>query len=86
MSGPNLELVERFYHDLWNPFDKSMLPELLTDDLEFRGSLGQTKRGHAEFADYMDFVQRAFPDFHNVATSSLSRAFFAGSAIAEYVL
>ncbi len=38
---------------------------LLTEDVRFRGSLGQSKNGHAEFAEYVDFVQRAFPDFTN---------------------
>ena len=65
MSRRNVRLVERFYHDMWNPFDKSIFPELLVEDLEFRGSLGQTRRGHAELGEYMDFIQRAFPDFQN---------------------
>ena len=65
MGSQNVGLIERFYHELWNRFDKSVFPELLAEDLQFRGSLGQEKRGHVEFGEYMDFVQRAFPDFHN---------------------
>jgi steroid delta-isomerase-like uncharacterized protein len=61
----NRLLIERFYHDMWNHFDKSLIPELLAKDFIFRGSLGQEKRGLAEFADYMDFIRGAFPDFHN---------------------
>jgi predicted ester cyclase len=61
----NVELVNRFYHDMWNRFDKAIFPELLAEDLRFRGSLGQEKRGYAEFGEYVDFIQRAFPDFHN---------------------
>jgi steroid delta-isomerase-like uncharacterized protein len=69
MSDPSTtrrtDLVHRFYHELWNRFDKSLIPELLTADFRFRGSLGQTKTGHAQFAEYVDFVQAAFPDFSN---------------------
>ncbi|MGH7576068.1 MAG: GNAT family N-acetyltransferase [Longimicrobiales bacterium] len=59
----NRILIERFYHDLWNRFDKSLIPELLTEDFVFRG--GQERRGQAEFAAYVDFIRDTFPDFHN---------------------
>jgi hypothetical protein len=65
MQTRNVTLIERFYHELWNRFDKTLIPELLTEDFVFRGSLGQEKRGHAEFAEYVDFIHNAFPDFHN---------------------
>ncbi len=61
----NSQLVRRFYYDMWNHFDKGLFPELLTEDLRFRGSLGQHKIGHREFGEYVDFVQAAFPDFTN---------------------
>ncbi len=61
----NRVLIERFYHELWNRFDKTLIPLLLTEDLRFRGSLGQSKNGHAEFGEYVDFIQQAFPDFIN---------------------
>jgi predicted ester cyclase len=59
----NRMLIERFYHELWNHLDKTIFPDILAEDLRFRGSLGQTKRGLAEFGEYVDFIQRAFPDF-----------------------
>lgn len=65
MTSRNVQLIKRFYHEMWNRFDTSIIPELLADDIEFRGSLGQWKRGHAEFAAYVDFIRNAFPDFHN---------------------
>ena len=65
MIETNRELIRRFYEDLWNPFDKSRIPELLTEDLRFRGSLGDEKAGHPGFAEYMDLVRTAFPDFTN---------------------
>ena len=61
----NRLLIERFYHELWNRFDKTIFRDILAPDLRFRGSLGQTKRGHHEFGDYVDFIQSAFPDFSN---------------------
>jgi hypothetical protein len=59
----NVALIERFYTDLWNRFDKALIPVLLTEDLEFRGSLGHDKLGQGQFAEYMDFINATFPDF-----------------------
>jgi steroid delta-isomerase-like uncharacterized protein len=68
----NRELIERFYHEMWNRFDKGLIPVLLTEDIQFRGSLGQSKNGHDEFGEYVDFVQRAFPDFTNEIEEMIS--------------
>jgi len=46
-----------------NRFDTSLIPVLLTQDIRFRGSLGQTKNGHFEFAEYVNFIRRT--DFTN---------------------
>lgn len=43
----------------------SIFSELLARDLRFRGSLGREKRGYSEFGEYVDFIQRAFPDFND---------------------
>jgi steroid delta-isomerase-like uncharacterized protein len=59
----NRLLIERFFLEMWNRFDKTIFPDILTEDLRFRGSLGQSKSGYAEFGEYVDFIQRAFPDF-----------------------
>ena len=72
MTQHNIRLIERFYEEMWNRFDKSIVPKLLSEDFEFRGSLGQSKRGHAEFGEYMDFIQAAFPDFHNAIDAVVS--------------
>ena len=40
---PNVELIHRFYDDLWNKFDQSVSAEILDENLEFRGSLGQVR-------------------------------------------
>lgn len=65
MESRNRDLIRRFYEDLWNPFDKRKIPELLTDDVKFRGSLGEEKFGHSGVAEYMDRIQATFPDFRN---------------------
>ena len=56
-------LVRRFYDDLWNRFDETLIPVLLAEDVTFRGALGRHAAGHAAFADYMRLVRGAFPDF-----------------------
>jgi len=47
----NRKLIERFYSEMWNRFDKSLIPILLTEDVRFRGSLGQHRNGYAEFTE-----------------------------------
>jgi steroid delta-isomerase-like uncharacterized protein len=59
------ELVGRFYADTWNTFDVAALDDLVTDDVRFRGSLGDDLVGRKALADYVRLIQAAFPDFHN---------------------
>ncbi len=61
----NVHLIGRFYSDMWNQFDKSLFPELLAEDIRFRGSLGQSALGWGEFGQYVDYIHNAFPDFKN---------------------
>jgi steroid delta-isomerase-like uncharacterized protein len=68
----NRLLIERFYHEMLNRFDKAIISDILSEDLQFRGSLGQSVRGHAEFGEYVDFIQRAFPDFSNEVEEIIS--------------
>ena len=56
-------LVRRFYDDLWKRFDTKLIPILLTEDVTVRGALGRHAVGHAAFADYLELVRGAFPDF-----------------------
>jgi len=48
--------VRKFYGVLWDAHDKASIPSILHEDFTFRGSLGQEKRGHAGFAEYVDMV------------------------------
>ena len=56
-------IVRRFYDELWNRFDTTLIPVLLTDDVTVRGVLGRHAAGHTAFADYLALVRGAFPDF-----------------------
>ena len=58
------KVVESFYGDIWNNHDKSKIPELLSPEINFRGSLGPAKSGHDGFASYVDFVYETFAEYH----------------------
>jgi len=57
------EQVRKFYGVLWDAHDKASIPSILHEDVTFRGSLGQEKRGHAGFAEYVDLVHNALGDY-----------------------
>jgi steroid delta-isomerase-like uncharacterized protein len=56
-------LVRRFYDEIWNRAELSTIPEILTSDVTFRGSLGTVHTGHAEFADYVRGITEALGDY-----------------------
>ncbi|WP_444894687.1 ester cyclase [Microbulbifer sp. TRSA001] len=55
--------VRRFYEVLWDAHDKKAMPSILHESFSFRGSLGQEKRGHKGFAEYVDMVHKALGDY-----------------------
>ena len=57
------DMVRQFYEVLWDAHDKEAVPSLLHEDFTFRGSLGQTKRGHTGFAEYVDMVHAALGQY-----------------------
>lgn len=63
MTKTPKELVERFYHDLWNRADEAVAGEILDADFRFRGSLGPERRGPDGFIDYMRAVHKALGDY-----------------------
>jgi predicted ester cyclase len=63
--GGNRQVVERFYGDLWNNWRLDVADEILTPDIRFRGSFGQTLIGCREFKRYVEMVRSAFPDWHS---------------------
>ena len=66
--------VRKFYEVLWDAHDKAAIPTLLHEDFTFRGSLGQEKRGHAGFAEYVDMVHQALGDYKCVIEELVAEA------------
>ncbi len=56
-------LVTRFYDEVWNRPDPSVIPRPFHEDCVFRGSLGAERRGHEGLADYVREVTGALGDY-----------------------
>ena len=65
MLDENKNLILRYYADLWNRWDDALVAEIISPDIQFRGSLGVTVSGRNGFREYVARVRAAFPDFHN---------------------
>ena len=63
MAPTATELVERFYHRVWNKGDESEARKILDSDFRFRGSLGSELRGPDGFISYMRSVYAALEGF-----------------------
>ena len=61
----NQVLIEKWYLQMWNQWDKAVFSEILDENISFRGSLGQEKKGYEGLSDYIDLIRTSFPDFHN---------------------
>lgn len=61
----NRGLVETFFNVMWNTWSEETMRDILTADIDFRGSIGLQVNGHEEFLGYMQTIRDAFPDFHN---------------------
>ena len=58
-----IELVNKFYEDVWNNHDKTVIPEILHNSFTFRGSLGDEKQCHEGFIEYLDMVHNALGSY-----------------------
>lgn len=58
------QLVKAFYERIWNAGDLAAVPELLSEDFSFRGSLGAELRGREPFRDYVRSVRGALANYH----------------------
>ena len=63
LSSTATELVERFYHLVWNKADETEARKILARDFRFRGSLGPELRGPDGFIAYMRSVHAALGGF-----------------------
>jgi predicted ester cyclase len=61
--SPQKELVRVFYKEMWDHADKNLIPSILHRNFTFRGSLGPSLVGYSQFADYVDWVTRAFGNY-----------------------
>lgn len=59
------DLVGRYYEQLWNEWNDTMVHEVLSAGFMFRGSLGTETRGRDEWRRYRDTVSSGASDFHN---------------------
>ena len=61
--SPRKRVVWRFYKELWDRADKSLIPELFHEGFTFRGSLGPAIVGYEQFGGYVDLVTGALGDY-----------------------
>ena len=72
------EQVHKFYEVLWDAHDKDAIPSVLHENFTFRGSLGQEKRGHAGFSEYVDMVHKDLGDYKCKAFKKIPREIYLG--------
>jgi len=58
------KLVRRFYTELWNDRNITAVPEILAENVRFRGSLGDEKQGHDGFLEYVEKVHAALAKYY----------------------
>ena len=63
MSATPKDLVERFYHQVWNRADEGAARDILDANFVFRGSLGPQLRGPDGFIVYLRAVHAAVGGF-----------------------
>ncbi len=61
--SPQKEKVRVFYKEMWDHADTALVPHLFHPDFTFRGSLGPSLVGHAQFIDYVRFVTGALDQY-----------------------
>jgi steroid delta-isomerase-like uncharacterized protein len=62
----NEAVVRRFYDELWNSWELEVADEIVSETIDFRGSLGKRAQGRNAFKAYVEALRRAFPDWRNV--------------------
>lgn len=56
-------VVRRFYQEMWDRADTSIVPELFHPRFTFRGSLGPVLVGYDEFGQYVEWLTRTLDDY-----------------------
>lgn len=57
------QLVERFYHEVWNRADENVARLILDPEFRFRASLGPERQGPEGFIGYMRLIHAALADY-----------------------
>lgn len=57
------QLIERFYHEVWNEANEAVAHEILAPDFRFRGSLGPERQGVEGFLTYMRQIHAALANY-----------------------
>ena len=55
--------VRTFYSEIWNNRNLAEIPNILHENFLFRGSLGQEKKGHEGFKEYVNYVHSALSHY-----------------------
>ena len=61
--GIHEKQVRKFYSEIWDKKNLAEIPHVLHQDFVFRGSLGQEKRGHTGFVEYLETVHSALSGY-----------------------
>lgn len=56
-------VVRKFYRNIWEGKELTLIPQLMRKDVRFRGSLGEEKRGHEGFSEYVTSIHAALSDY-----------------------
>jgi hypothetical protein len=66
------EQARKFYGVIWNRRDHSIIPEVLHEDLKFRGSFGDRDTRRAGFAGYPDAVHETLSGCRRIIEERVS--------------
>ena len=65
MTEQYKDIIRRYYEEIWNQSNMALIPELVHENVSFKGSLGATQRGLRSLSVYMDFIHAALGDYHS---------------------
>jgi len=57
------KVVQTFYEEIWNKRNVEMVSEVLGEELTFRGSTGEIKKGHSGFIEYHAVITKALKNY-----------------------
>ena len=72
MMSQETDQVRRFYDEIWNQYDKKVIPEIIANEFVFRGSTGLRKSGREGFVEYLDMVHKALANYRCLIKETVS--------------